>query len=142
MSLKWDISGIKNSDEVCWEYIPADELPDMEEGWEKVEGGLFQRMNPKTTGIIIASGVIHLNHLSQSNLLEWIYRLDACFDAGKSFIAVDTDEGEIPIRIRVEDLKDHMGLKTSASNWPKTKFDAYVREIRIMRHLSSLSDIN
>jgi|TARA_Y100001938_G_scaffold148491_1_gene232341 hypothetical protein len=142
MGLKWDISGIKDSDNICWEYIPADEMPDLEEGWEPVEGGLFQRMNPKTMGIIMASTTLHINNISQSNLLEWIYRLDSLFDAGKSFIAVETDEGEIPIRIRIEDLKDHIGLKTSASNWPKTKFDAHVREVRMMRHLSSLSDID
>ena len=100
----------------------------------------MMRMNPKTTGIIMASSEIHLNHISPTNLLEWIYRLDSFFDAGKSYLSTWTTEGEVPIRLTLHDLRDHVGLRTNIRNWTKTRFDAKVREVRIVKHLESLGN--
>jgi len=137
-----DLSGIRNSDIICWEY--SEPSPDLarDDGWEPAgdNSGMLMRMNPKTSGIIVASSEIHLSHISPTNLLEWIYRLDSFFDAGNSYLSTWTAEGEVPIRINLHDLKDHVGLKTSAKTWPKTRFDSRVRELRIVKHLDSLHD--
>jgi hypothetical protein len=139
MTVEADLTGIRNSDTICWEYAkPSDDLK-LDDGWELDEDGIMIRMNPKTTGIIMASSEIHLGHISPTNLLEWIYRLDSFFDAGKNYLSTWTTEGEVPIRICIHDIRDHIGLKTSSNNWPKARFDSKVREYRIVKHLESLN---
>ena len=140
MSVEADLSNIKHSDIICWEYSEFSNDLAKDDGWERTSDGMMMRMNPKTTGIIMASSGIHLNHISPTNLLEWIYRLDSFFDAGKSYLSTWTTEGEVPIRLTLHDLRDHIGLRTNMRNWPKTRFDAKVREIRIVKHLESLGN--
>ena len=137
--IEYDLSGIPESDTVCWEYLPADD-PSIhtEDGWEKTDGGIYIRMKPITLGVIAASELVRLSHLSQGNILEWIYRLDALFDAGKTTLATPTPEGDVPIRFRPQDLKPHLGLKVSTPVWSKEKFDAYIRQARMHRHLSGV----
>ena len=135
--IEYDLTSITNSDEICWEYLPEDDtsiLPD--EGWEKTEGGIFIRMSPITMGVIASSEYVRLTTISKGNILEWIYRLDSLFDAGKTALAVSTDEGDVPIRFRPQDVKKHIGLKVSTPVWSKEKFDAYIRQLRMHRHLS------
>jgi hypothetical protein len=140
MSVEADLSGIKNSNSICWEYSDDPEGLHLDDGWKMDStSGMMVRMSPKTSGLIIASSELHLNHISARNLLEWIYRLDSFFDAGKSYLATWTVEGEVPIRIGIHDLRDHIGLKTTSSNWAKSRFDTRVRELRIVRHLENLS---
>lgn len=135
--IEYDISGIEDSDEVCWEYTPEDDTSiHLDEGWEKTEGGIYIRMKPITLGLIASSEYVKLSSICPGNMLEWIYRLDALFDAGKTLLAVSTDEGDVPIRFRSHDLRQHVGLKVTTPTWGKEKFDAYVRQIRMHRHLS------
>tara|TARA_Y100001972_G_C7573807_1_gene287960 strand:+ start:488 stop:913 length:426 start_codon:yes stop_codon:yes gene_type:complete len=134
--LDYDLSDIKNSDEICWEYAPDTTDLDEEDGWTETDSGIMIRMNPITLGLIAVTDEIKLTSLNQGNVLEWIYRLDALFDAGKSVLSVETEEGIIPIRFRIGDLKDHIGLKVSANTWSKEKFDSYIRQVRMHRHLS------
>ena len=137
-----DLNGIRNSDIICWEYSePSDNLT-RDDGWEPADDGtgMIMRMNPKTSGLIVSSADLHLSHISPTNLLEWIYRLDSFFDAGNGYLSTWTTEGEVPIRLTLHDLRDHVGLKTSAKNWPKSRFDNRVRELRIVRHLDALND--
>ena len=138
MSVEADLSEIKNSDLICWEYSKPSKDLTLDDGWEPTGDGLVMRMSPKTTGIIMASAEIHLNHISPTNLLEWIYRLECFFDAGKSYMDTMTKEGPVPIRLTLHDLRDHIGLRTNVRNWTKTRFDSRVREIRIVRHLEAL----
>ena len=70
-------------------------------------------------------------------MIEWKYRLDCLFDAGKFYLSSDTDEGDVPIRYRFSDLKTFEGLKVSADPWTKEKFDLSIREIRMKRILAS-----
>ena len=139
MSVEADLSGIRNSDIICWEYTRPSEETTLDDGWEPTPDGLMMRMCPKTTGIIMASGEIHLNHISPTNILEWIYRLECFFDAGKGYLATWTEEGEVPIRLSVHDIKDHIGLKTNVKNWTKERFDRRVRELRIVSLLENLN---
>lgn len=139
MSVEADLSGIRNSDIICWEYTSPSDDTTLDDGWEKTTDGLMMRMCPITTGIIMASGDIHLNHISPTNILEWIYRLESFFDADKSYLSVWTEEGEVPIRLSVHDIKDHIGLRTNVKNWTKERVDRRVRELRIVKLLENLN---
>ena len=132
--IEYDLSSIKNSDLTCWEY--STNPPEDEEGWEEEDGGLFIRMNPVTHALIATAHEIKMPSISQGNTLEWIYRTQALFDAGKSLLAIEMEEGEVPIRIRPQDIKKHLGLKVQIPCWSKEKFDAYIRQLRMHRHLS------
>jgi hypothetical protein len=135
--IEYDLTSIPNSDEICWEYLPdGDPSILSDEGWEQTEGGIFIRMSPITMGVIASSEYVRLKTISSGNILEWIYRLDCLFDAGQTTLAVSTLEGDIPIRFRPPDLKKHIGLKISTPVWSKEKFDAYIRQLRMHRHLS------
>jgi D-mannonate dehydratase len=136
--INYDLSDIKDSDEICWEYLPSDDPEiDSDEGWVEVsDSGIHVRMKPITMALISSADQIKLRGICQGNILEWVYRLNSVFDAGKSVLMVDTEEGSVPIRFRTQDLKDHLGLKVSVKSWSKEKFDAYVRQLRMHRHLS------
>jgi len=137
MNIEYDFTDILDSDEICWEYLPGDDPSvHLEEGWEKTEGGIYIRMSPITLALLASCEYVRLSSISTGNILEWIYRLDALYDAGKTSLAVETDEGEVPIRFRSQDVKAHIGLKVSAPVWSKEKFDAYIRQARMHRHLS------
>ena len=136
--LSWDLDAIKNNGQICWEYTDDPISIDPNGDWKEINGGGFIRMNPKTHALIESTKEIHLSSLTQSNINEWKYRLDHLFDAGLSFLFTDDIEGEIPIRIRFNDLSQHIGLKTSAPVWPKERFDAYVRELRMRKQLGNL----
>jgi len=137
-----DLSGIRNSDIICWEYAEPSKKLTRDDGWEPAGdgSGMVMRMCPKTSGLIVAASELHLSHISPTNMLEWIYRLEAFFDAGNYYLSTWTKEGEVPIRLTLHDLRDHIGLKVAVKNWPKTRFDNRVRELRIVRHLEALHD--
>ena len=135
--LEYDLTGIQDSDEICWEYVSEDDTSiHLDDGWERTDGGIFIRMKPITLGLIASSDYVRLESICNGNVLEWIYRLDALFDAGKTLLAVSTPEGDIPIRFRPHDLRQHVGLKVKTPTWSKEKFDAYIRQVRMHRHLS------
>ena len=54
------------------------------------------------------------------------------------FLFSETVEGEIPIRMTITDLKDHLGLRIKVRNWDNTKFDKSVRTLRMQNHLREL----
>ena len=133
-----DISRIKNSDRVFWEY--TDENPE-ENGdieWFEANQDLFYKLSPTTHALAMCSDHVHLNKLKPSNIMEWYYRLDALFDAGVGFLFTETPEGEIPIRINLSDLKDHLGLRIDTFNWDSHKFDRSIRNLRMANHLREL----
>ena len=135
--ISYDLSDIKNSDEVCWEYLPPDNFEEeFDDSWTETDGGLFIRMSPITLALITSAEQVRLKSICQGNILEWSYRLNALFDAGKSVLMVETDEGAVPIRFQTIDLKEHLGLKVSVTPWSKEKFDAYIRQLRMHRHLA------
>jgi len=135
--LEYDLTNIEDSDQICWEYVTDDDTSiHTDEGWEKTDGGIYIRMAPITLGLIASSEYVKLSSICVGNMLEWIYRLDSLFDAGKTLLAVATDEGDVPIRFRPHDLRQHVGLKITTPTWSKEKFDAYIRQVRMHRHLS------
>lgn len=131
--IEYDLSAIKDSDITCWEYSSH---PESGDEWEETDGGIYIRMCPITFAIIATADEIKLTNISQGNMLEWVYRMNSLFDAGKSLLAVETREGEVPIRLRPQDIRKHIGLQIEGTCWTKEKFDAYIRQIRMHRHLS------
>lgn len=131
-----DITRIKNSDKVCWEYTKNP--PNDDEEWFEATEDMFYKLSPKTEALAASSEHVRLSLLKASNILEWYYRLEALFDAGVAFLYTDTVEGEIPIRLSLSDLKDHLGLRIGTSNWDSSKFDRSVRHLRMQNCLREL----
>tara|TARA_R100001082_G_scaffold96639_2_gene64264 strand:+ start:1730 stop:2155 length:426 start_codon:yes stop_codon:yes gene_type:complete len=132
-----DISRIKNSDRICWEYSEERPIDDQDE-WFEATGDMFCRLSSITQALATCSDHVHLDVIKPSNVLEWYYRLDALFDAGVGFLFVTTPEGEVPIRITINDIKDHIGLRIDVNNWETNKFDHSIRTIRMQNHLKEL----
>ena len=70
--------------------------------------------------------------------MEWYYRLDGLFDAGLGFLHTETVEGEVPIRITINDLKDHLGLRIDTAPWEEKKFDRCLRHLRMQNNLRNI----
>tara|TARA_R100000458_G_C8247309_1_gene224934 strand:+ start:605 stop:1033 length:429 start_codon:yes stop_codon:yes gene_type:complete len=132
-----DISRIKNSDRICWEYTTDPPLEEEKE-WFEATQNMFCKLSPITQALATCSDYVHLNVLKPSNIMEWYYRLDALFDAGVAFLYTDTPEGEVPIRININDLKDHIGLRVDIFNWDSHKFDRSIRNLRMTNHLREI----
>ena len=137
MNVDWEFDDIKNHEEVCWEYTEDGLLAYEEEGWEQVDDTMYTRMSPKIKGLIQSSKDVHLGQINPTNMIEWKYRLDCLFDAGKYYLTSDTKEGDVPIRYRFSDLKTFEGLKEAIPSWTKDKFDTSLREIRMKRIIAS-----
>jgi len=132
-----DISRIKNSDRICWEYTTNPPL-DEKETWLEATQEMYCRLSPITQALATSLDHVHLSVLKPSNILEWYYRLHALFDAGIGFLYTDTPEGEVPIRITLTDLKDHLGLRVDTNDWETNKFDKSIRNIRMRNHIKEL----
>ena len=133
-----DISHIKNSDKVCWQYTKDPPLDESYIDWHQANEDMYYKLSPVTEGLAVASDYIHLNKLIPSTILEWYYRLDALFDAGLGFIFISTPEGDVPIRVTLSDLKDHLGLRINTTHWDSRKFDRSIRNVRMQNHLREL----
>ena len=131
-----DISRIKDNDKVCWQY--TSNPPDEEEDWFQATHNMYCRLSPVTEALATSSDYVHLPIIKPSNIMEWFYRLDALFDAGVGFIFIDTREGEIPIRITINDLKDHLGLRIDTAPWEEKKFDRCLRHLRMQNNLRNI----
>ena len=131
-----DISRIKNSDHICWEY--TSEKPDDEIEWFEATKDLFCTLSPITHALAMCSDYVHLDKLKPSNIIEWNYRLNSLYDAGVAFLFTDTEEGEIPIRMNLNDLKDHLGLRIDTFVWGSQQFDRSIRNLRMQNHLKEL----
>jgi len=133
-----DISHIRNSDKVCWQYTryPPDE--EGEDNWVEATENMYCKLSTITEALAVSSDWVHLSVLKPSNILEWQYRLSTLFDAGVGFLFTDTPEGEVPIPLTLTDLKDHIGFRVHISAWDASKFDRSVRHIRMTNHLRDL----
>jgi len=136
-SFEIDISRIKDSDKICWQYTSQPPVEEEEE-WFEATGDFFCKLSPVTQALATSSDFVHLQIIKPSNLMEWFYRLDALYDAGVGFLYSDTPEGEVPIRLNINDLKDHIGLKIDTGYWEKQKFDKTIRNLRMMNNLRGM----
>lgn len=131
-----DISSISDSDKICWKYTK--DPPEDEDDWIEATDDLFCKLSPITGALATSSDFVHLKHIKPSNIMEWYYRLDSLFDAGMHFLFTVVEEGEIPIRITLYDLHDHLGLRVDTFHWNTQKFDRVVRNIRMKNLLNEL----
>ena len=134
-SYEIDISRIKNSDIVCWQYTTS---PTSDEEWKLAGANIYCKLSPITEALAVSSDYVHLTSIKPSNLMEWFYRLDALFDAEVGFLFVETREGEIPIRVTLNDLKTHLGLQIEINHWDTGKFDKSIRHLRMQNHLRKI----
>jgi len=132
-----DISNIRDSDRICWQYTTEPPLNE-EERWFEATQNMYCKLSPITEALATSSDYVHLEKLKPSNILEWYYRLHSLFDAEIGFLYTDTPEGEVPIKITLTDLKDHLGLRVDTNNWDTNKFDRSIRNIRMQNHIREL----
>jgi len=72
-------------------------------------------INPITKYLVYQSMVIGLDEITQSNVDEWLIRLNFLNRLyGSSLMTRDDKNAVKPYRITFEDLERHIGLKTSA----------------------------
>lgn len=135
-----DISHIKDSDKICWQYTKNPPLEEEDNTWFEATKDMYCKLSAITEALAVASDWVHIPKLLPSNILEWQYRLSALFDAGVGFLFTDTPEGQVPIPINLSDLKDHIGFRVHTSLWDTHKFDRMLRHIRMTNHLRELID--
>lgn len=126
-----DLTEIKNSEEICYDYFEGYEPPEDGREWEKLETNLWLSIRPVTNAIISASFDVGLDRINEANLLEWLYRTNCLFDVGKYFLFIETEEGEVPLRLRACDFKSHLNFYCDSKVVGKRDFDLSLRSIRI-----------
>lgn len=129
MPLQWDVSRVIHSDAICFTMLDPEEAAD-DFCLPNSEGTLY-RLNPLTRAIILSTVSVGLNAITPLHLEEYQYRLDALFDAGVYFWYGSSPEGQVPLRIGRRHLVQHIGLTTSAATIPNSRFDAFVRQLRL-----------
>lgn len=95
MSLDWDVSKVNKS--VCF----------IGEGEERQLSGV-------TAGIIYATIPVGIGEITDKNKFEFACRLEIIQDISGPYLV---DGKGKPVRITVEDVYRHVGLRTNASSW-------------------------
>mgnify|MGYP003641135139 CR=1 FL=1 len=94
---QWDISGIKNSNEVCYKTRSADGV------FIKDKDDNFI-MRQRSLMIIDATKDVHMNKITKKNCKEFYRRLKVLQIVG--FTPIEN--------LRLEDIEEHIGLSTNA----------------------------
>jgi len=146
MNLSWDVSGIPNHRTKCFYRAKPGELDNVQTAGESIpledgHGRHLMKLRPKVAALIWASAQVGLSHVSFENIEEWLYRLDALFDAGNAFMFMNTPEGRVPVRLNRRDLELYVGLRTSAKPIPHQLFDSIIRGLRMARQADALLDL-
>jgi len=139
--ISFDLTAIRRSKQVCWEPILYDLEDDIEDDTHVTMEGISYRMTPKLMSLLKAAPQLGLQDISKLTILEWQYRLDCLFDAGVSFLKATSDEGPIPLRIRLQDLRQFVGLRvTGFSPIGNADFDRAIRKLRWITMLAMARD--
>lgn len=85
-----------------------------------------------TDAIIASASSVGLSTISPSTLPEWLYRLNALFDAGIFFLFTSTPEGNVPLRFHPNDLVSHLHIHFLFPITPldNSLFDVTIANIR------------
>ena len=79
-------------------------------------------INPITKYLVYQSMVIGLDEITQSNVDEWLIRLNFLNRLyGSSLMTRDDKNAVKPYRITFEDLEKHIGLKTNSHRFTRKK---------------------
>ena len=86
------------------------------------KGGKVFDINPITKYLVFQSTVIGLDEITQSNVDEWLIRLQFVNRLyGTSLMTRDDKNAVKPYKITFEDLEKHIGLKTNANTFTRKK---------------------
>ena len=134
MEIAFDLSKVSNAEELCWYYYEGSDPPKDGRDWTYFQDNLWMSLSPITTAIVGYSELVGLKVITKSNLLEWYYRIECLYDAGEYYLMMDTPEGEVPMRIKMNDLIEHLGLRVQGMKLLTNKeFDLSTRRIRMKR---------
>jgi len=111
MSLNWDLTKIKNGDEICWE--------------ERVEDGHKDTyLKVSTDQLIWATMIVDLRGITADNAAEFWDRLnmyEKC--CGPMRFNYDTETKQrTPVYYTKKDIIDHIGLSTNVSPTTRLQF--------------------
>jgi len=108
MSLDWDVSRVKNCEEVC--YRPSSETPDE------------FLLNVVTDTLIWHTMYVGLGRITEKNVMEFFTRCDMWADVVGAPIIKPNNGTMEHIRLTYQDIINHIGLSTNVGNESKTKF--------------------
>lgn len=107
MSLNWDISAVKDGDELCWVTAPEDMPMHGIKAGERV-------MNPVTNALIWATISVDLRGISKDNAAEFFARLRFTERVNGPFLIRAEVDGKRPegsaAWITPKEVADHIGL--------------------------------
>lgn len=100
MSLNWNLSKIKNSDELCW---PADRK------------GSENEMNPITNALIWATMSVGIGQITEKNYIEFFGRCELISRLSGAPLREFKDGKRHDVDFTLADIKAHIGLSTNVS---------------------------
>jgi hypothetical protein len=117
MSLDWDLTKIKNSEEVCW---------------EKNEDGT-DKLNPVTESLIWLTMGIGIGNITEDNASEVYCRVAMYEKLFGTMLSYWKDSKKVSVPITPEDIHNHIGLSTNVGKetdaaWRKRIVQNFVRE--------------
>jgi hypothetical protein len=99
MSLNWDLTKIKNSEEVCW---------------EKNEDGT-DKLNPVTESLIWLTMGIGMGSITEDNQSDFYCRVAMYEKLFGTMLSYWKDSKKVSVPITPEDIHNHIGLTTNVS---------------------------
>jgi hypothetical protein len=110
MSLNWDISKIKNADDLCW--LPAGP-------GEKDED---RKMNPITNALIWTTMSVGMGAVTEKNHLEFFARCELVSKLSGAPLTKVEGGKRVDINFTLEDIKAHIGISTNVSDETQGKW--------------------
>lgn len=97
---------------------------------EKVEN--FKEKNEARPGffdgLVWAALAIGMNEIKESNVKEWVYRIERFRFEGHGLFVIGTETGAEYLKIEEKDITPWIGLKTNVSQINNAAFDKMMRE--------------
>lgn len=127
MSLDYNFTGIKNFKEVVWLKFD-DSVTDKEIRHRIMQGATVieeDRMyqNPITEAILWATIEVGIGQITEANYIEFWMRMAMVDGMRGGRIIVTDDKGDMTkISITLEEVKQHIGLRTNVSKETTTKW--------------------
>ena len=117
MSLNWDLTKIKNYEELCWKKDEDDTV----------------RLNVVTDSLIWLTMAIGIGKITEENAPEVYGRIAAYEKLFGSFMIQFDNNGKQRVYITPEDVNNHIGLSTNVSKETEASFrkrivDNFMRE--------------
>ena len=117
MALHWNLTKIKDTDNVCWREITLE------------DGSIEQRMNQLTETMIWLCAGVGIGEITEKNAQQFHCRVNLLEQLNGPFLYQNKE----PRPITIEDVRSHIGLSTNVSNTPKGKW--LIQVTRNWRHL-------